>query len=96
MTFHPLLSLKVGNILRKYIKIFHFFLAREDNVTMYYFKGASHCNDMYSDEVTDSDDLRRARERIRDEIDIWIKNHNYISRSFLTFPFISIFRIVDE
>jgi len=38
---HPLLSLKVDNTLRKYIKIFNFFLAREDNITMCYFKGAS-------------------------------------------------------
>jgi len=41
---------------------------------MYYFKGASHCNDIYSDEATDSDDLRRARASIRDIIDMWINS----------------------
>ncbi|KAM0724395.1 putative serine protease K12H4.7 [Formica fusca] len=35
-------------------------------------KGSSHCRDMYSDEDTDLEDLKKARVRIRDIISKWI------------------------
>ncbi|KAL6442248.1 hypothetical protein ACFW04_002486 [Cataglyphis niger] len=35
-------------------------------------KGSSHCRDIYSDEVTDLEDLKKARARIREIISKWI------------------------
>lgn len=37
-------------------------------------KGSSHCRDIYSDEVTDIEDLKKARVRIRDIIGKWISS----------------------
>jgi len=41
---------------------------------IYYFKGTSHCRDIYSDVDTDTDDLKKARARVRDIIGRWISS----------------------